>query len=192
MRVVDISREMFSSELYPEDPAPTLELLQSADDGGYTVSGLHFCLHTGTHVEFPLHCIKNGSDAGAVALDPFVGDCHVVSFQGAIEAEHIEKFVSSVCKRLIIKGNGSAYLTQSGAKTLAGRGVLLIGTDSMSIGSGGDEFSVHVALLSAGVPIMEGLDLSMALDGKYFLVAAPVKIAKAEASPVRALLIDTF
>ena len=62
----------------------------------------------------------------------------------------------------------------------------------MSVGNAADQQGPHRALLSEGVAVLENLDLSEVKPGKYFLVAAPVKISGVEASPVRAILFDGY
>jgi len=50
------------------------------------------------------------------------------------------------------------------------------------------DLPVHRALFGAGIAVLEGLDLSAVDEGRYELVALPLKLAGADASPVRAAL----
>ncbi|HBG55297.1 MAG TPA: cyclase, partial [Ruminococcaceae bacterium] len=68
-------------------------------------------------------------------------------------------------------------------------GFLLVGTDAASVGAPDDEAAPHRELLGAGVPLLEGLDLSRAEPGDYRLIALPLLLGGAEAAPVRAVLL---
>ena len=90
---------------------------------------------------------------------------------------------------LLIKGEGRAFFTQSGAFALAQAGICLVGTDALSIAPPGDEAAPHEELLSAEIPILEGLDLSRVEPGTYFLCAFPLFLRGTEAAPARAVLL---
>ena len=51
------------------------------------------------------------------------------------------------------------------------------------------EAAVHRQLLGSGMVLLEGLDLSAAEPGGYFLFSAPLKIRGGDGSPVRAVLL---
>ena len=78
---------------------------------------------------------------------------------------------------------------ESSAYCFADTKVKLIGTDAQSIGHGSSNEIVHRALLTENISVLEGLDLSKVEQGKYFLMAQPIKISGVEASPCRAILI---
>ena len=80
----------------------------------------------------------------------------------------------------------------SSAQELADRGLLLIGTDSLSVGCKGNQVGPHRAFLSEGVAILEGLDLSQVGAGDYFLFAAPVSYDGLDGAPVRAVLVSDY
>ena len=78
---------------------------------------------------------------------------------------------------------------ESSAYYIVDSGVKLVGTDSQSIGNHGSNSVIHKAILSADIPIIEGLDLSNVEPGRYFLMAQPLKLSGVEAAPCRAVLI---
>ena len=80
----------------------------------------------------------------------------------------------------------------SSAEELSGRGLMLIGTDSLSVGCAGNETAPHKAYMQGGTAILEGLDLSEVQPGEYFLFAPPVLYDGLEAAPVRAGLISDY
>ena len=189
MKLYDISRELTQSAVYPGDPPPQLECLQQITLGSAcTLSTLYASLHAGTHADAPLHYDETGDDIDTLPLEPFIGECMVLSAEGLITGSDIEKHMPPFCSRVLIRGNGEAFLTQSAVCALVDMEVILVGTDALSIAPPEDEEIPHRVLLRAGIPILEGLDLSRVEDGSYFLFAPPVRIAGGEAAPVRAVL----
>ncbi|MFP4201197.1 MAG: cyclase family protein, partial [Clostridia bacterium] len=82
------------------------------------------------------------------------------------------------------------YLLPETVELLSRRGVLLIGTDGPSVDAFDSKtLPAHKACGRCGINILEFLDLSQVAGGEYRLLAAPLKIAGADGSPVRALLI---
>lgn len=186
----DISRDILTADVYPGDPAPKLERVQTIDkDSDCNLSVLYSCLHNGTHADAPLHFMDGGKSIDKMPLENFLGECYVLSVPpGPITGDYVERFFPVKYRRLLIKGNGHAYFHESGAAVLAQRNMLLVGTDSCSVGISGSQARVHREFLREGTALLEGLDLSKVPDGEYFLMAQPVKIGKAEAAPVRAVL----
>ena len=148
-------------------------------------------LHCGTHADAPLHFIPGGKPINAVETDRFIGECEVFETPpGRITGDVVDRTFPRRCQRLLLKSNGLAYFEKTGAEEAAYLGYKLIGTDSNSIGGAEDQIRPHKAILSEGIAVLENLDLSRVKPGKYFLIAAPIKINGVEAAPVRALLID--
>lgn len=192
MDIIDISRDMFKTPVYPGDPEGYIDPIKSIREGEqYNLNSIYTCLHAATHVDAPLHFIEGGKNIDQMPLEAFIGECLVVETPpGPITGAAAEElFPWSGCERVLIKGNGLSYLMESSAYYMADAGYKLIGTDSQTIGNSGSNQTIHRAILSADIPILEGLDLSNVKPGRYFLVAQPLKIAGVEASPCRALLI---
>ena len=189
MKLYDISRELFTADVYPGDPSPYQELIRRMDVGdGYNLSAFYTGCHCATHLDAPRHFVEDGETIDQVPLEKFCGKCSVVTVGGVITGETVDNLLP-VCENIILfRGEGDAYLSQSGAFALADAGVTLVGTDAKSVGAPGDEYSPHYELLSAGIPILEGLDFTGVSDGTYFLAAFPLKMRGLEASPCRAIL----
>ena len=74
MKIHDISQEVFSSAVYPGDPAPEKKTLCSMDAGElYNLTAFSMCAHNGTHVDAPRHFIKDGKSIEMLSLECFVG-----------------------------------------------------------------------------------------------------------------------
>ena len=87
----------------------------------------------------------------------------------------------------------SAFIHRSAADAMAYLGYKLVGTDGLDVEPPQSEsYETHKALLGQNIAVLEGLDLSDVANGEYFLIAPPLKIESAEASPVRAMLITDY
>ena len=191
-RIIDITKDLVTTTPYPGDPAPELSVFSAIGNGdACNMAKLTTTLHCGTHADAPLHFLPNGAPINAVSPDRFIGECVVLELPpGRITGETVDRLFPRRCKRLLLKSGGKAYFEKTGAEEAAYYGYRLIGTDANSIGGPEDQTGPHRAILREGIAVLENLDLSQVKPGKYFLIAAPVKISGVEAAPVRALLID--
>lgn len=184
---IDITREWLSAPLYPGDPAPTLTKTADMHFGDVcNTSHIAACVHTGTHIDAPLHFFEGAGDITSVPLSVCCGDCCVIEAKGTLVGENIEGYTWVLPERVLFKGN--VRLSQSAAFVLIDAGVKLIGVEGTSVAPSTEEAEVHRLLLSSGVAILEGLDLSAVKTGQYMLFAAPLKIAGSDGAPVRAFL----
>ncbi len=191
MHLYDISCPLLTSPVYPGDPPPHLDPIQRMDVGDEcNLTALFTCLHTGTHADAPLHYLADGPGIASLPLEPFVGRCIVWSVQGDITGRDVDEKIEPGCRRVLIRGEGKAYLTRSAAFALADLGVQLVGTDADSIAPPDDEASPHRELLQNGVMILENLNLRRVADGEYFLFAPPILVGEVDGAPVRAVLMD--
>lgn len=190
MIIYDITPDIFSAKLYPGDSEPVLKKRAEIKNGSeYNLSDISMCLHTGAHIDAPLHFLEDGESVDRVAVSKFVGRCVVREANGPVTAQWVEKNLPWDCKRLIIKCGSSGYLMDNAVFELCRFNIELVGIDSVSVASEENEGSVHRELLNNGIAVLEGIDLSGIAPGEYFLFAPPIKIGGAEAAPCRALLI---
>ncbi len=187
------------------DPLVHLVRASSMADGAIcNVSRLDFGVHSGTHVDSPIHFIDGASGIETVALDVLVGPAVVVdarAIDGPFDRVAIERLaVSPGTKRVLIRSRNSdlweepvftgmfSGVTADGARALIDLGVRLVGIDYLSIAPFGDPTLTHVALLGAGVVILEGLDLRTIEPGPYDLVCLPLLIPGSDGGPARAIV----
>lgn len=190
MIIYDITPDIFSTKLYPGDSEPILESRAQIKTGSdYNLSDISMCLHTGAHIDAPLHFLDDGDSVDRLSPSKFVGRCVVREANGPVTAEWIEKNLPWDCKRIIIKCDSNGYLMDNAVFELCRFNIELVGIDSVSIASEENEGSVHRELLNNGIAVLEGIDLTDIAPGEYFLFAPPIKIGGAEAAPCRALLI---
>ena len=209
-RIHDISLTI-SSELlvWPGDPAiEVVPRLQMSQGDSANVSELRIGTHTGTHVDPPVHFIPGAAGIDAIEPDVLVGPAVVADLRrwsgpvGSAELDGLD--LPGGTERLLLRTANSerwrsappytfpdeyAHIGEDGAGWLIDRGIRLVGVDFLSVERKGAEgHPVHVALLGAGVVIVEGLDLGAVEPGSYTLVCLPLKIAGGDGGPARALL----
>ena len=207
MEIIDISVPIHPAmAVWPGDPPVVLERVRSMDDGAHAnVSRIDVGVHTGTHVDAPLHFIADGVGVDQVPLDALIGPALVVNANGV--GHHLDADVMAALdirqgiERVLFKTSNSELwaaerfetgflgITEDGARWLVDRGVRLVGTDYLSIAPHGDLVPTHLALLGAGVVILEGTDLRGVEAGEYELICAPLRIVDADGAPARAFLV---
>lgn len=166
-------------------------------------SSIAATLHLGSHADAPSHVLPGGAPIDAVPPGTYVGPCQVVEARvgpgGRVRPADLLSPVSA--PRVLVKTGtypdperftaGFAGLSVELAEHLAARGVLLVGIDTPSVDPFDDPtLPAHRALASLGLVWLEGLRLEEASPGLYTLVAVPLRLEGADASPVRALLLD--
>lgn len=201
MEIVDVSIPIRPGMItYPGDPMVRLERVKSIADGSVAnISRLDFGVHTGTHVDAPLHFIDGAAGAEQLPLELLLGPARVVDAREAerLDAATIERLDLDGAERVLFRTRNSdlwqrdtfsddfVSIREDGARLLIDRGVRLVGIDYLSIGDEG----AHQALLQAGLVAIEGLDLSAAEPGDYELVCAPLKLVGSDGAPARVLLV---
>ena len=191
MLLYDISRDVMTAKVYEGDPVPQYKYIKSTDAGDeYNLSEFSMCSHNSTHIDAPYHFDPDGEKIGDMRLSTFYGKCTVVTIKGILTGEDMEKLLPYCKKRILLHGEGEAYISQSAAVVIADSGVVLVGTDGMSLSTAFDETRVHLEFARKGVAVLEGLDLTGIHDGEYTLCAFPLKISESEAAPCRAILME--
>lgn len=188
MRIIDISKEMFSADVYPGDPTPQLEWKKHIGENGSqsNFSVLTSGSHAATHLDAPYHFVNDGCTMEAMPLERFYGPCVVASAKGRLTAEETKALLKPSCTRLLLHGDAEGFFTAESAAVLEEAGVELVGTDSQTIGDG----DAHRAILGRKIAVLEGLSLAHVPDGSYTLVAFPLKMDGVEATFTRAVLLQ--
>lgn len=191
MIIHDISKDSLTAPVYKDDPQPEVEYLRSMENlDEYNLSYIKMTTHTGTHIDAPLHFCEDGSSIDRLRLSTFYGKCTVITVEGILTGEDMERLLPYCKRRILFRGNGKTYLSHSAAIVLAESRVILVGTDADSIATPFDEVRPHRELARANITVIENLNLSAIKDGEYDLCAFPVKLAGLEAAPCRAILFE--
>jgi len=205
MKIYDVTVPLSSRvPTYPGDPPFEMQPLQRLEDGApCALSRLVMGSHSGTHVDAPAHFLAGGAAVDALPLEILMGKARVVELvvSEKIERHDLEALDLSDDLRLLLKTRMSGqlrhpefqqnytYLTTDAAVYLAQIGIKLVGIDYLSIEEfGNQDYPAHRALLSAGVVIVEGLDLSDVEPGEYEMACLPLRIAGADGAPARVIL----
>lgn len=191
MQIFDISQEVFTCAVYPGDPAPAREVLASLNAGDVcNLTAFSMCAHNGTHIDAPAHFIAGGKTVDSLPLDALIGKAIVISHAGDISPSDAHRMLEMAgnIKKILIKGN--ATLTLEAARVMAAAGLDLFGNESQTVGPESAPMAVHLALLGAGVVLLEGIRLAHVPEGTYLLHAAPINLGAVDGAPCRATLIE--
>lgn len=192
MKIYDISQEVFSCAVYPGDPPPRKQTLSATAAGdGYNLTAFSMCAHNGTHIDAPFHFLEDGRTVEQLELEIFVGGCYVARHCGDVTAADAREILARAggAQRILIAGD--ATVTLEAAEVFAGSSIRLLGNEGQSVGPENAPMGVHLALLSRGIALLEGVVLRDIPAGRYFLSAAPLNLSGADGAPCRAYLIDT-
>ncbi len=165
------------------------------------VSTLTLSPHTGAHADAPLHYSADGAPVGALALEPYLGACRVVHAIGCgplVQWQHLAHALQGLPPRVLVRTYQRAPTAWDPAlaafapelvERLADAGVLLVGIDTASIDpSLSKTLPSHQVVRRRGLRVLENLLLDEVPEGDYELIALPLKLMTADASPVRAVL----
>lgn len=194
MKLIDISQEVLSCNVFPGDESPKGELVRSMAEGElYNLSMLSMCAHNGTHVDAPFHFLNDGKTVDQMPLEAFVGDCFVARHEGEVTAADAREILKNAqaagaCERILIAGK--ATVTLEAAEVFAEAGIKLLGNESQTVGPENAPMAVHKVLLAKEIVLLEGIVLAEVSEGKYFLSAAPLNFAGFDGAPCRAYLIE--
>jgi arylformamidase len=190
---------------YPGNPPFEISPVNRIADGdAANNSRLVMGTHTGTHVDAPKHFLDDRHGVDGMPLDLLIGRARVIDMpvRGGITAAHLEAAGLREDLRVLLRTPNSAlwnskqpfhpeytHLTGEGAKFLVDQGVKVVGVDYLSV----EQFHkpghpAHMALLSANIVVIEGLNLSDAEPGVYEMYCLPLRIEGADGAPARVVL----
>jgi arylformamidase len=203
-RIWDISPPVHAgSPVFPGDAAYRQEWAATLGPGcPVNVSTLHLSPHTGAHADAPLHYDAQGAAAGALDLAPYLGHCrviHAIGVRPLVQMSHLAHALHGLPPRVLVRTyermpvdrwdpDLAAYAAEA-VERLADLGVTLIGIDSASIDPADSKsLASHQVIRRRGLRVLENLVLDEVPEGDYELIALPLKLTTADASPVRAIL----
>ncbi len=192
-----------ASPVFPGDTAYSQQWVASISPGcPVNVSAITLSPHVGAHADAPLHYDPEGAAIGAVDLQAFIGPCRVIHAIGCgplVMPEHIAHAMEGLPQRVLVRvyermpqdrfDNTLPAFAPETVALLADRGVVLIGIDSASIDPAESKtLDSHQTIRRRGLRVLENLLLDGVPEGDYELIALPLKLTTADASPVRAVL----
>jgi len=205
LKIIDITmtiRENMPVFKNKADKKPLIWIANGYQKGGIHETRIDLDLHSGTHLDAPMHVITNGKSVDQIDLSRLIAPCRLLDFTDVtdcIRREDLESRAFDASEFILLKTRNSfeeryvddfIYLDPSGAEYLKERGVPGVGIDALRIERQIKRLETHRILFESGIIVLEGLRLKDAAEGVYQLYALPMKIKGVEASPVRAILID--
>lgn len=203
-RLWDISAPVDAgTPVFPGDTAYRQQWVSQIGPGcPVNVGSLTLTPHIGSHADAPLHYDPHGAPAGALPLAPYIGPCRVIHALGCgplIEWRHIAHAAHALPPRVLVRtyvrmptrawdDQLTAYAPDT-VQRLADLGVMLIGIDTASIDPAASKtLDSHQIVRRLDLRVLENLVLDDVPEGDYELIALPLKLMSADASPVRAVL----
>jgi arylformamidase len=192
-----------ASPVFPGDTAYSQQWMATiGHDCPVNVSAITLSPHVGAHADAPLHYDTAGAAIGSVDLEAFIGPCRVIHAIGCgplVRPQHLAHAMDGLPERVLVRvyermpqdrfdDDLPAFAAETVA-LLADRGVVLIGIDSASIDPASSKsLDSHQTIRQRGLRVLENLLLDDVPEGDYELIALPLKLTTADASPVRAVL----
>ena len=166
------------------------------------VGALTLSPHVGAHADAPLHYARDGAAVGLLPLEPYLGRCRVVHAIGCgplVHWQHLQHALADLPPRVLVRTYAQAPLhafddalpafAADTIERLADLGVVLVGIDSASVDpAASKDLPSHQVLRRRDLRVLENLLLDDVPEGDYELIALPLKLTTADASPVRAVL----
>jgi len=201
--IYDISPEISPNlDVWPGDTPFSRTILLDLNEGdNLTLSGITTSLHLGAHTDAPNHYAKTGADIASCSLDPYLGLCQIIEVSTA-RGKRISLSDFNVNEvreeRVLFRtnsfdpfcwNNDFCAFSPDVITALADRNICLVGIDTPSVDLFDDkQLLAHTEIYANKMSILEGIVLTEVPIGVYELIALPLKIKDADASPVRAIL----
>ena len=204
-RIIDIS-PLLSARIavFPGDTSFERRELMHVDRGDHiSLSSVKTTVHLGSHADAPVHYGTGGRTIDRQPLDLYVGPCILVRVEGArgraITAQDLAGRVPFGTERVVIATgtfpdperwtDDFASIDPALVAWLDARGVRLVAIDTPSVDrADSKDLPAHAAFLAHDISIIEGVVLAGVPEGRYELIALPLRIEGADASPIRAVL----
>lgn len=191
------------SPVFPGDTAYSQHWVATIGPGcPVNVSAITLSPHVGAHADGPLHYDPDGAAIGTVDLQTFIGPCrviHAIACGPLVRPQDLDHAMTGLPPRVLVRAYDrmpqdrfDTALPAFAPETitmLADHGVVLIGIDSGSVDPADSKtLDSHQVLRRRGLRVLENLLLDNVPEGDYELIALPLKLTTADASPVRAVL----
>ncbi len=190
---------------WPDNPPIVVERPMDIGRGDdCNLSHLAMGVHSGTHIDAPVHFIHQGAGVDEMPLTATMGAARVIEITHPrqVTADELRGHSLRAGERVLLRTSNSSrcwrtdtfvedfvYICEQAAAHLAETKVRTVGVDYLSVGGyHADGAKIHRILLAAGIWIIEGLDLSAVRAGPYEMICLPVKLHGSDGAPARAIL----
>jgi arylformamidase len=190
---------------WPDNPPIVMRRAMDIGRGDdCNLSRLAMGVHSGTHIDAPVHFVPGAPGVDEMPLTAMMGPARVIEITHPreITVDELRPHALQPGERVLFKTSNSprvwqsdkfvedfVYISEQAAAHLAEVGVRTVGVDYLSVGGyHADGAKVHQILLTAGIWIIEGLDLTAVRAGPYEMICLPVKLHDSDGAPARAIL----
>jgi arylformamidase len=196
-----------TTPVYEGDPPMRFDFVKDMRKGDVlTLSAYTLGAHSGTHIDAPMHFVRDGASIDHVAIDRLIGPARVIEIADGvqvIDAAELQRHDWRNAPRILFRTRSSihgwmtspgfhrdfAYIAPDAAQLMADANVQLVGIDYLSAEQfGAPAPRTHQILLGKGIPIVEGLSLANVSAGDYDLIVLPMKVGGHEGAPARAVM----
>ena len=202
LKIWDISPPVDEqSAVFPGDTTYSQKLhFSRSPDCPVNVNSITLSPHTGAHADAPLHYANGEASVGELNPAPYLGTCRVIHCLDCgplVEPQHIAHALGNLPARVLLRTARVASqswvsftaIAEETLALLATKNIALIGIDTPSVDPAtSQDLPSHHRLLTHGLRVLENLVLDDVPEGDYELIALPLKLMRADASPVRAIL----
>jgi arylformamidase len=211
--IIDISVPLHEKlPFWPGSPGVKFEWRHEiTNENPANVSTMTMDVHTGTHIDAPLHFVKDGKSTSDIPLEKMIGKCFVLEILNKQKISSSDIVLSlkkagldeTIPSKILLKTENSfkhwnnfespfeknyCSLSEDAAAWVAKQKLDLIGIDYHSIQLFEDGPLTHQLILGAEVVVLEGINLKEVESGWYELYCLPLKILGREGAPARAIL----
>ncbi|WP_226035389.1 cyclase family protein [Aquibacillus saliphilus] len=204
MKMYDISMSVYNGMAVWENLSGAQPKFTRSTNEHITTTNMDINLHTGTHIDAPLHMINDGETFKTIPLERLVGPVKVfdlTSVTDGISRTDLENLDIKQDDFILFKTKNSfhqtdtfdpnfIYLKEDGADFLVEQNINGVGIDTHGIERSQSKNPTHKKLFSNDIIIVEGLRLREITGKNYYMVAAPIKLTETEASLARVILFD--
>jgi arylformamidase len=204
MKIFDISMTITKDmQVYKniEDKKPTFTVASNFETGSSYETKITFNLHTGTHMDFPLHMIPNGETSDTLDLSQLIRSVKVFDLTHLTDSIDVSDLINLDIEKddfLLFKTRNSfeevfnfnfIYINESASVYLAEKGIKGVGVDGLGVERDQKGHPTHKHLMYSNITIIEGLRLKEVPEGIYQMFALPIKIAHVDALPLSVILV---
>lgn len=191
---VPIYKDMVVYKNLPEKK-PNIINAKNFEEHGIFESSIVLPLHTGTHIDYPLHVIEDGKNSSDYSISNILYKGYVadLSNEKIITEEIVKKIPLDDIEVLMFKTKNNTknefdfeftYLDKQAAKYLASSKLKFVGTDQLGIERAQPEHETHRSLLEKDILIIEGVNLEAVIEGAYSFIFFTFQIKGVEAEPI--------
>ncbi len=205
MKIYDVSMMIDQDmQVYKnkKDKKPVIETVSDFSYASSHETKISMNLHTGTHLDFPLHMLPKGETSDALDLTKLIREVKVFDMthlQDAITANDLIKKDIKQNDFILFKTRNSSedfynndfiYIKEDASQYLASKKIVGVGVDGLGVERDQKDHPTHKILMNHDILIIEGLRLHNIKEGKYFMYALPIKIKHVDALPLSVILIE--